>query len=630
MYQWRKEGQDLVNDGRVTGVDTDLLYIEPWLESDAGAYDVVVTNPLGSATSNPAGLTTFPGGDSGGIVAVETVMLVNDPCPWDENAFMRRVGAGTTSPDGFGVLWAESSENLVDAVLRWRDGEAVSVAKVDDPAPGTPPGILFGNASRYLAYHAWIANNAEITLLATVSGDGISDDNDVGLWRDNGLELRYILREGEQAPGFAPGVLIDGDYEGNASFAAQPSPGDWLIFKGALKNGGFDPAFDRAVWQWSDATGASLLVQRGTPAPLIGTSILDFGWPTVTNTSGATLLGLRLESRTGYKVNPNGWDGALVLSEFGSWQYIAHSGDPAPGYPPEVNIDAIGTGYDVRLNDAGDVVFECRVAGPDEYRSEVLYAWSDSQLRAVVRTDDPAPGVPESPPMLDAELHALNNMGDIVLAATLEDTNCNQSCIRSGLFIESDGHLSNIAYQQMTPIPGLSDAFAYDGTSRSAINDEGQLIFGAGVRLNSAPFDGVFGWLVSDGIFPIAVPGSQLEVRPGDIRVVNSARLWNPNIGTDGSNLHQAAISDEGVFLFLASFTDGTNGVFEGSFAEFFRNFFPCYADFNEDDNVNTLDVLAFLNAWVAEDETADINDDGDVNTLDVLAFLNLWTQGCE
>jgi len=54
-----------------------------------------------------------------------------------------------------------------------------------------------------------------------------------------------------------------------------------------------------------------------------------------------------------------------------------------------------------------------------------------------------------------------------------------------------------------------------------------------------------------------------------------------------------------------------------------------CVADFNGDGDVNTLDVLTFLNAWNAEDPSADIDGDGDVNTLDVLAFLNLWNAGC-
>ncbi len=54
-----------------------------------------------------------------------------------------------------------------------------------------------------------------------------------------------------------------------------------------------------------------------------------------------------------------------------------------------------------------------------------------------------------------------------------------------------------------------------------------------------------------------------------------------------------------------------------------------CGADFNADGSVNTLDVLAFLNAWSAGDSTADFNHDGAINTLDVLAFLNAWSAGC-
>ena len=55
----------------------------------------------------------------------------------------------------------------------------------------------------------------------------------------------------------------------------------------------------------------------------------------------------------------------------------------------------------------------------------------------------------------------------------------------------------------------------------------------------------------------------------------------------------------------------------------------PCDADFNSDGSVNTLDVLAFLNAWSAGDPRGDFNDDGAINTVDVLAFLNAWNTGC-
>jgi len=54
-----------------------------------------------------------------------------------------------------------------------------------------------------------------------------------------------------------------------------------------------------------------------------------------------------------------------------------------------------------------------------------------------------------------------------------------------------------------------------------------------------------------------------------------------------------------------------------------------CVADFNGDGAVDTRDVLAFLNAWSAGDDSADIDGNGIVDTRDVLTFLNLWNAGC-
>ena len=54
-----------------------------------------------------------------------------------------------------------------------------------------------------------------------------------------------------------------------------------------------------------------------------------------------------------------------------------------------------------------------------------------------------------------------------------------------------------------------------------------------------------------------------------------------------------------------------------------------CPADFNADGEVDTLDVLSFLNAWSSGDPSGDFNADGAINTLDVLEFLNAWGAGC-
>lgn len=54
-----------------------------------------------------------------------------------------------------------------------------------------------------------------------------------------------------------------------------------------------------------------------------------------------------------------------------------------------------------------------------------------------------------------------------------------------------------------------------------------------------------------------------------------------------------------------------------------------CIADFNEDGVANTLDFLAFLNAFNLSEDEADVNGDGVINTLDFLVFLNAFNLGC-
>ncbi|HZW10328.1 MAG TPA: sialidase family protein [Phycisphaerales bacterium] len=54
-----------------------------------------------------------------------------------------------------------------------------------------------------------------------------------------------------------------------------------------------------------------------------------------------------------------------------------------------------------------------------------------------------------------------------------------------------------------------------------------------------------------------------------------------------------------------------------------------CYADCTADGELNTMDVICYLNAWNAFDPSADCDGNGAIDTRDVLCFLNLWNAGC-
>lgn len=56
-YQWRKDGQDLVDGGRIHGAGTPALTIFSVEAADLGRYSVVVRNAAGSVESRPAALS---------------------------------------------------------------------------------------------------------------------------------------------------------------------------------------------------------------------------------------------------------------------------------------------------------------------------------------------------------------------------------------------------------------------------------------------------------------------------------------------------------------------------------------------------------------------------------------------
>jgi hypothetical protein len=54
-----------------------------------------------------------------------------------------------------------------------------------------------------------------------------------------------------------------------------------------------------------------------------------------------------------------------------------------------------------------------------------------------------------------------------------------------------------------------------------------------------------------------------------------------------------------------------------------------CAADYDQDGQVNILDVIAFIAVWGALEPGADYNGDSSINILDVVAFVGDWQNGC-
>lgn len=121
------------------------------------------------------------------------------------------------------------------------------------------------------------------------------------------------------------------------------------------------------------------------------------------------------------------------------------------------------------------------------------------------------------------------------------------------------------------------------------------------------------GGLVGSGSFNLA-----------DFGVVDSAIAGSVSVSAGQVTLTGSqAFSNEGEISGVTASIDGTATLSAVGEAP------ACPGDFNGDGLVNTVDVLAFLNAWAAGDSAADCNGDGSINTVDVLCFLNAWAAGC-
>jgi hypothetical protein len=75
-------------------------------------------------------------------------------------------------------------------------------------------------------------------------------------------------------------------------------------------------------------------------------------------------------------------------------------------------------------------------------------------------------------------------------------------------------------------------------------------------------------------------------------------------------------------------FRTGANAL-HTSEVEFTLNGEDCYADFNDDGNVNILDFVAFQTAFLAQDPAADCDEYGDFNIFDFVCFQGAFVAGC-
>jgi hypothetical protein len=396
--------------------------------------------------------------------------------------------------DGSLGIWSEGSGSL--AVVAFEGMSAAGTAE------GVSHSFSLLRDYSFLPDLPKLNNAGQTSFLGNLTGSGVNNLNDWGIWsqRTGGLEL--VARGGNPAPGTPEGVNYDSFF-----FHEGFNDTGQNVYFAFLNGSGVDPSNDVGIW--SEVFGVPTLMARsGTPAP--GTpSGVDFEFlrgHAGSNSEGRVAF---YASLTGDGVDETNNEG-LWSDASGTLQLVARRGSPAPGTPEGVNFEFSLVFPNVFplgpvLNDRGQIAFRANLtgAGVTSANNQGLWSGDVGSLSLVARTGEQAPGTPNT-------------------------------VLFSNLF-------------------------------RPALNSEGQLAFRAnltGFGVTSSNNLGIWATDQDGAVQLIVRKGAALEVAPGDSRFISDLGFVIDSGNSDG---RASAFNDLGQLVFWAKFTNGTQGVFVSS-----------------------------------------------------------------
>ena len=198
-YQWRKNGANLADGGRISGATTTNIILTGVAPGDGGNYSLVISNDFGSAISLDAFLrvqTWLPTGapdEYWGAVAssasgVKMVAVVR----YRFGDYENYVGAPIYTSTNWGVTWEQTSapSNFWSAVASSADGTILAAtASGDGIYISTNSGATWAETTAPTGNWSAIASSADgVNLIAALAGDEIYHSADSGqTWTPVGL-----------------------------------------------------------------------------------------------------------------------------------------------------------------------------------------------------------------------------------------------------------------------------------------------------------------------------------------------------------------------------------------------------------------------------------------------------------
>lgn len=398
------------------------------------------------------------------------------------------------------VLAAASSFLALSAAPAVAEADPVfsTVALSGRRAPGIEPAVTYGGFVRL-----GINQQGQVVFEGALSGPGVSDGNDRGIWVGEAGNLVLVAREGDNLPGTdldeqvqfrerdeylmnADGevVLEEDRFRRGVQFRELDTAPSVLLnlnddgqvaFSGTIRGNGINARNDSGIWAGTPDAIQSVArtgdAATGAPAGVEYSELQTV--PSVLlliNRLGQVAYHARLR---GPGVDDNSSRGLWAGSP-GNMVLVARGGDPAPGTPDGVYFDSqpiVGFVF----NDAGTVAFQGRLAGPGVTPANELGIWAGrpGAIELVVRQQSPAPGGRENWQIIDLSTPVINEAGQLAFAGQLAGPGIG-SLNRGAVWVGPPEQLK-IAVQTGSPAPGCGASVVFYSFDDPVINATGAI-----------------------------------------------------------------------------------------------------------------------------------------------------------
>jgi hypothetical protein len=549
-YQWRRDGVNLTPGPKYQGINGVQLSLQGWSLNDEGHYDCVVTNSFGSAISNSAELDvngTVPGSP----VNVTPIVYPPQVVPGGANEIFTEVVEARLAPSSE-VYFLGAGTGFPRRLCKW-DGSSISiVARPFDTIADTAPGEYI-TPNNFPSFPIFDTGINRVWFAANLGGPTVGATNRLGVWRQTSGEAQLVWRAGQPAPGFGPGITF-----GHSSTVSPGGQGTAGIFTHVVNAA--NQTVGRGIWHWT-----------GNPSP---TPIALTGQVIPGLTSPITAIDGMHANQRGQVVFAAGntTQGGVWLAQGSGRQPLCLAGSPTPDIPTST-VTSIG-GRSL-LSSRGRAVFDVREQHtPGGPIGRAIYRWDGHALEVAVRSGMAAPGA--SGTFNTFSIYSVNRDGDVLFWSALTTPCFPPSCASAGMWVaRASGEILPVALNNVPPPGAPPTVTGVASVERAAINDSGIAILQVGLAGNvSGGGWSVVGWRDGDGLFPIAIPGTQMEVLPDQFRTVREVFLsYQMDNYYSTPNLNNF---DDIVIEVL--FSDASSGIFKGEFGSFLAGRFPCDA----------------------------------------------------